>query len=379
MTVNQSKDQVRNVLASLIFWIIVLAACNTPKGVALEETKLEYIDLFSVNPIDETSCYRIPALMTAKDGSLIAAIDQRNSNCGDLRSNNDINIVYRRSTDNGLSWSIMRTIVDYPLGRSASDPSMILDDSTGEIFLFFNYMDLNKAPNQYFLQYVLSKDNGVSWSSPIDITDQISEPNWYDEFKFITSGRGIQTRSGALLHTVVNLESGLHVFGSDDHGASWFLIDTPITPGDESKIIELEDDTWMINSRVNKSGLRYVHTSDDNGRTWVSEADSSLIDPSCNASLIRYTSIKDGDDKNRLLFSNANSVVARENLTIQISYDEGNTWKYSKTVYKGGSAYSSLCILDNGDIGVFFEKDDYSENAFVSVTLDWLTDGEDGL
>lgn len=374
-------DNHRILKFSYLLPIIILTAiaCDSGNRVSGTFTDIEFVNLFSSTSDDGPSCYRIPSLIKAEDGSLIAAIDERNINCGDLRANEDINIVYRKSTDSGASWSTIKTIVDYPIGESASDPSMIVDRLTGELFLFFNYMNLRIAPNQYFLQYVSSKDNGDSWSKPIDITDQISKPNWQHDFKFITSGRGIQTRSGTLLHTLVNLENGLHVFGSYDHGVHWFLIDTPIAPGDESKIVELNDDSWMINSRVNKSGLRYVHTSSDQGMTWQTKTDTTLIDPSCNASLIRYTSIKDGGDKNRLLFANANSSTSRENLTIRISYDEGTTWTHSKTVYKGKAAYASLCILDDGDIGVFFEKDDYMENVFVKVTLEWLTDGMDAL
>jgi len=354
-------------------------ACNLQRRVPSEHDKIEFINLFSTALNEEASCYRIPALISTQNGNLIAAIDERNISCGDLKYNKDINIVIRISEDNGKSWSDIKRIVDYPFGESASDPSMILDQTSGEIFMFFNYMDLEKAHDEYFLKFVSSKDNGKSWSNPIDITNQISKSSWDHDFKFITSGRGIQSRSGTLLHTLENLNNGLHVFSSKDHGKNWFLIDTPISPGDESKIVELNDSSWMINSRVHKSGLRYVHTSTDYGKSWESKPDSALIDPACNASLIRYTSIRDGSNKNRLLFSNANSKNSRENLSIKISYDEGKTWKYSKSVYKGKSAYSSLCILENGDIGVFFEKDDYKENVFVRITLDWLTDAKDSL
>ena len=359
--------------------IFVSISCKVPRDSIPNTVEITFINLFSTSPNDNVLCYRIPAIITAKNGNLIAAIDERNISCGDLRSNKDINIVIRTSADNGKSWSDIITIVDYPLGESASDPSMILDESTDEIFLFFNYMNLEKNPDEYFLQYVSSKDHGKSWSNPTDITDQISKPEWGRDFKFITSGRGIQTRSGNLLHTLVNLEKGLHVFGSRNHGKNWFLIDTPISPGDESKIIELVDGSWMINSRVNKSGLRYVHTSNDDGNSWETRADSTLIDPSCNASLIRYTSVEGGFEKNRLLFSNASSSESRENLSIKISYDEGKTWKYSKSIYPGKSAYSSLSILENGDIGVFFEKDDHKENVFTKISLEWLTDGTDSL
>ncbi len=364
-----------------IFIILMLAilSCKSPKNTASDQDSIKFINLFSSDVNQDVSCYRIPSLIMAQNGDLIAAIDERKINCDDLRSNKDINIVFRRSEDNGVTWSEIKTIVDLPLGESASDPSMILDQTTEKIFLFFNYMDLNTNPEVYYLRYVSSNDHGRTWSKPTDITNQISKPEWHKDFKFITSGRGIQTQSGILLHTLVNLNNGLHVFGSKDHGDTWFLIDSPIIPGDESKIVELVDETWMINSRVNKSGVRFVHTSKDKGTTWNSKADSTLIDASCNASFIRYTSTKKGFLKNRLIFSNANSKNMRKNLTIKISYDEGKTWKYSKSVYAGEAAYSSLCILKNGDIGVFFEKDNYEENVFAKITLDWLTEGADKL
>ena len=66
-------------------------------------------------------------------------------------------------------------------------------------------------------------------------------------------------------------------------------------------------------------------------------------------------------------------------MTVRLSYDEGQTWTKGKTIYSGRSAYSSLTVLKNGDIGLFFEKDGYEENVFVRFTLDWLTNREDQL
>ena len=334
-------------------------------------------DLFNASMVEGVSCFRIPAIVTAPNGDLIAAIDERVPNCGDLNRSGDINIVVRRSADNGKTWSGIETVVNFPLGLSASDPSMIVDRDTKEIILFYNYMDYEKERDIYYLHVVKSKDNGKTWSKPEDITKQIAKPEWHKDFKFITSGRGIQTKDGKLLHTLVNLSKGLFIFGSDDHGKTWYFIDTPIKPADESKIIELADGTWMVNARVNTGGMRYVHTSTDEGKTWNSRPEPKLIDPGCNASIIRYTAKADGYNKNRILFSNAKMEKGRMNLTIRVSYDEGQTWTEGKTIYGGGTAYSSLTILKNGDIGVFFEKDDYKENTFVSFSLKWLTDGKD--
>ncbi|PIF70800.1 sialidase-1 [Flavobacterium sp. 2] len=334
-------------------------------------------DLFNKSMVKDVSCFRIPSIVTAPNGDLIAAIDERVPSCGDLKWSKDINIVIRRSADNGKTWSEIEKVADFPFGQSASDPSMIVDKQTNEIFLFYNFMDLDKEKDVYYLHVVKSSDNGKTWSKAQDITSQIAKPEWHKDFKFITSGRGIQTKNGKLLHTLVNLTSGLYIFGSNDHGKTWFFIDTPIKPADESKIIELADGSWMVNARVNKGGMRYVHTSTDEGKTWSTKPEPKLIDPGCNAEIIRYTAKADGYDKNRILFSNAKMEKDRMNLTVRISYDEGKTWTEGKTIYGGGSAYSSLTILENGDIGVFFEKDDYTQNTFVSFSLKWLTDGKD--
>lgn len=321
-----------------------------------------FINLFSSNMKDGVSCYRIPTLATAKNGDLIAAIDERVPSCGDLKWNNDINIVIKRSTDNGNSWSIMKTIVDYPLGQSASDASMIVDQITGEIFLFFNYMNLEIDKDIYYLKMISSKDNGQSWSTPMDLTSQITLPEWQKDFKFITSGKGIQTKSGALIHTIVNLEKGLFLFKSDNHGKSWHLIKTAIKPADESQLIELTDGTLMINSRVNNAGYRYIHTSKDEGLTWTSTPEKNLMDPGCNASIIRF-------NKKILLFSNLDTPKKRENLTVKFSKDEGKTWSKGKTIYASSAGYSSMTVLKDGTIGLFFEKDDYSSNVFVKLSL----------
>lgn len=326
-------------------------------------------DLFNTAMNSDVFCFRIPALIKAPNGDLIAAIDERNISCGDLRMNEDVNIVIRKSSDNGKTWSLIEKIIDFPIGQSASDPSLIRDDITKEIFLFYNFMDLKKEKDVYYIHVIKSKDNGKTWSKPEDITSQISKSEWKNDFKFVTSGKGTQTASGTLLHTLVNLKYGVFIFGSNDHGNTWFFKETPIKPADESKIIELSDGRWMVNSRVNKNGARFVHTSTDQGKTWLSKNEPALIDPSCNGAIISYKSKKFG---NLLLFSNLDSSKERENLTVKYSKDEGKTWSKGKVIYSGSAAYSDIEILENGDIGVFFEKEDYKENVFARFSINWL-------
>ena len=325
---------------------------------------LEFVDLFDNSMNSEVFCYRIPSLVTTTNGTLIAAIDERNNSCGDLKWNRDINIVIRKSFDDGKTWTKIEKIIDYPLGKSASDPSMIVDKKTNEIFLFFNYMDLDNAKDIYRFMVIKSSDQGENWSEPVEITNNIIKKGWEKDFMFITSGRGIQTKDGTLLHCLVNLNKGTHVFGSKDHGKSWFLIDTPLSPGDESKIVELSNGNWLVNSRVNSNDSRYSHISKDNGQTWATYKNKDLKDPGCNASLINYDEF--------LLFTNAFNSKHRKNLSLSISEDQGKTWAKNQTIYTGESAYSSMTKLKNGDIGVFFEKDNYTKNVFVRIPKSWL-------
>lgn len=358
-------------IISFISFSIINAGENT--GKECRDT-LKYISLFNTSINPGAACYRIPSLITASNGDLIAAIDERVPSCGDLKYNRNINIVIRRSTDNGVTWLPAEKIIDYPDGESASDPSMVMDKSSGEIFLFFNYMNLDTAKDIYYFRYISSRDNGKSWSAPKDITSSLSLPGWEKDFKFITSGRGIYTSEDIILHTIVNLQKGVFLFGSRDGGKSWSVTDTKLKPADESQITELSDGSWMVNSRVNGAGLRYIHISRDNGKSWQTYPDSLLPDPGCNAALISCSFKTINRGKNILLFSNAGSSSKRENLTVRISYDDGKSWSTGKIIYPGSAAYSSMSVLKDGSIGLFFEKDNYTDNIFVKFNAEWLTD-----
>ena len=336
-----------------------------------QKSDLKFYEVFSKSQNSKVSCYRIPSIITTDKGTLIAAADERVLACNDLKSNRDINIVIRTSNDEGKSWSSINRLVDYPFGESASDPSMIFDKKTKQIYLFYNYMNLEKDKDVYYLKYVTSLDNGITWSQPIDITDQISKPEWKNDFKFITSGRGFQTKDGALLHCLVNLQNGTHVFGSNDHGKTWYIAEAPISLGDESKIVELNDGSWLVNSRVNNKGIRYSHISKNQGKSWTTRPEINLIDPGCNASLVKYD-YGNYINSDLLLLSNINNQSTREEIVIRHSLNGGETWSEPRIIYAGSAAYSSMTVLNNGEIGLLFERDNYSKNVFTKFSLHWL-------
>ena len=328
--------------------------------------------LFAVDRNDTAravSCYRIPAITTAPDGSLIAAIDERVPSCGDLKWSRDINIVIRRSTDGGRTWGPVERVADFPDGQSASDPSLITDPVSGTVFLFYNFMDHDRAKDVYFFHVMRSTDNGQTWSEPEDITSQVAPEEWREDFKFLTSGQGTATRDGRLLHTMVNLQKGLHLIESTDGGRTWHLLPAAIVPADESKVIELPDGRWMVNSRVNEGGCRYIHISDDKGRSWTSNPAPALPDPGCNGAIVHYPYY--GED-GCLLFVNAADPEQRRNLTLRYSLDGGLTWSSGLTVVEGDAGYSDIAVLPSGEVAVFYERDGYAVNEIALVTPEML-------
>jgi sialidase-1 len=144
----------------LSFFLLAASVLKAQPPIPGSVNGLHQLDLFNVKMKSNVACYRIPALVVASNGDLIAAIDERGPSCADLKANDNINIVMRKSRDNGKTWTDIRTLVDYPLGRSASDPSFINDSKTGAIFMFYNYMDLNKEKDIYYLHVIKSTDNG---------------------------------------------------------------------------------------------------------------------------------------------------------------------------------------------------------------------------
>ena len=318
--------------------------------------------------------YRIPALVTAPNGDLVAACDARKSHGGDLNSGQPINISVRRSADNGETWSNAVYSYEWPFdGKekwSGSDPSMIVDSEAKKIFLFYNVWNIGAGDRVYRFYVQESCDNGKTWSKPRDISQDIAFEGWpfgkSDQaggFIFISSGSGIQTKDGTLLHTLVHVGDGNLLFGSPDHGKTWKSYGRPVSPGDECKVVELNDGAWMINSRWHGGG-RQIHISRDRGETWTSRYDQKLTDPQCNAQLMAF-----GAEGKVLLFSNCKS-AGRNNLHLRASIDGGQTWSEGVAIEPGEAAYSDITVLKDGKtIGCLYEGAGYSTIDFVAIPV----------
>ena len=335
--------------------------------------------------------YRIPAICTAQDGSVLVFTDARISGSGDLAPGKNIDIVCRRSTDNGKTWSAPITVADFG-NESASDPAVIVDRFTGDIICLFASHNrlLGSTPTAKIrVNMSRSSDNGLTWSTAEDISSQVYPSGWYAVW--VASGSMHQTRSGTIIAAAGTRQTSSgtltnNMIFSHDGGLTWGIVrNGPNTSrGDETKMIELNDGTYQMNHRdQSRSGnYRRVSTSTDKGATWsTSTQELELIDPSVNADLIRYTSTKDGFDKDRILFSNPKSMNSRSNLHVFLSTDETDTWPTanSKQIYGGSTAYSAMTILDDGSVGLIYENGEFEayQITYARFSLDWLTSNTD--
>ena len=374
---------------------------ETPKDYAIGE-----VARLASPGLNGFKCHRIPALTTATNGWIIAAWDGRPETCQDAPQANSI--VYRISKDGGKSWTPIQTALAGMPGANKvgfSDPSFVVDRTTGTIFLFsvksfdagLFQSQLGTDPNARNILHahvVESHDNGQTWVNPRTITDQVTQGHddqWFT--RFASSGEGIQMRYGAHAgrliqqYAVANLGStslmAVSVY-SDDHGATWKPGAPSEGSADENKVVELSDGRLLLNSRTQgTAGQRLEAISYDGGQTWGPFRHNwDLTDPRNNASIIRaYPNAPQGSARARvLLFSNADSSSARANGTIRVSYDDGFTWNEGKVFESGDMAYSTLHALNDGTWGLLYETGGYKNIDFMRVDAAYLglTDpGED--
>ena len=372
----------------LLLFLMCISASWTWASDAPERTVL-----FNMGDYD-SQYWRIPALVTAADNSLVAVVDKRGSSLVDLP--NTISIMSRRSTDNGKNWSEPVVVAQGGNGKTYGDPAVVLDKKTGNLIcMFVGDQGLwNATPyNRQGIYVSKSTDNGVSWSEPVAITDQVyaNHSSWYAGFA--GSGHGLCLKDGRLMFVLAIRATSatgvpLHNYAiySDDGGDNWTLsTNAATTAGDEAKVVELEDGDILMSIRNPSKGNRIFCKSTDRGQTWgKAYFETELKDPACNGDIIRYSYSTDegSEGKSRLLHSLPESTTTRENVTIYLSEDDGETWPIKKRLVDGYSAYSSLTVLSDGTIGALVEEGKWDSNlpgedgfqlVFYRFTMDWLT------
>ena len=327
---------------------------------------------------NDYQCFRIPAIIKTNKGTLLAFAEARKNNCGDA---GDIDIVVRRSADNGKTWGNLITVWDDG-ANTCGNPAPVMDERTGKIILLSTWNlgsdreheIIDRTSKDTRRVFVLnSADDGQTWSEAKDITQDVKLASW----TWYATGpcNGIQVKNRKFKNRLVipcdHIEAGTkryfsHVIYSDDGGENWKLGgSTPTDQVNESTVAELPGGVLMLNMRnYGKLRVRQVSTSADGGVSWSSvRSDTALTEPVCQGSLISYG----GSRKPVLAFSNPASQKARENMTVRLSYNNGKTWSKRVVVHEGPSAYSNLVELSDGNLGCLYEAG--KKSAYESIVF----------
>lgn len=352
----------------------------------LEALALEQVEVFN-SGADGYHTYRIPAAVMTTNGTLLAICEGRKDS---PRDTGRIDLVLKQSKDGGHTWSPQRVL--WSDGTNVcGNPTLLLDKLTGTIWLLVTWNLAGDTEQRIANGSSLdtrrvfelhSVDDGLTWSPPRELTAQVKKADW--RWYATGPGNAIQLTRGPhasrLLvpanHTELDAQrrsiSCSHVIFSDDHGRTWQIGGIEDEQTNESTLVELADGSVLHNMRSYAGKhLRAVAVSHDGGGSWSHvRLDLALVEPVCQASLLRWT-WPDGAQKSRVLFSNPAS-TKRENLTARMSYDEGASWPAAKTLSSDPAAYSCLTLLPNGQIGCLYEcgnKTPYERIVLARLSL----------
>lgn len=343
--------------------------------------------------------YRIPGIVVTTKGTVLAYSEARRNGSADW---GEIEVHLRRSTDGGKTWQEPKHIAhsgtriegnphkEDDAGtreQTVNNPVSIVDHETGAIEMLY-------CINYARCFSMRSTDDGVTWSTPVEITATFEPFRKHYDWKVIATGpgHGIQMRSGRLVVPIWlaygkegdHKPSAAATIYSDDHGKTWKAGDLCLpNEGDlgnpnETMIAELSDGRVMLVARsVSQASRKIITTSADGATGWTKPVfHEQLWEPICMASIAAHPS-------GVLLFSNPHTLGLdkegkpvpagrgkRENLCIKLSRDDGKTWPVNKVLDPGKAAYSDLAVLPDGTVLCLYEADTSIDCA--RFNLEWV-------
>ena len=354
----------------------------------------------------ESTPYRIPAVATLNNGTVLAIADQRP--CGADVGNGEVDIYAKVGTidANGkYTWNPATTdpsanggmkIADGTSSNGYGDAAVVVDRESGKVLVIcvagkVVFSNGSSSKHNKMARIVGSAD-GLTWESPQDVTSKFFANELSSAYTmFMASGRMIQSEKvkvgsyyriyGALLvrekKSILSKVNNNYVVYSDDLGATWKVLGgtKAIASGDEAKVEELPNGDIVLSSRT--SGGRYFNVFkfsnlNNASGSWGSAAKYSFGGSnSTNGELMMYEGLVDAQGKAyNVMLQSLPTGSSRSNVAVFYkAFDQSKTswsvsdftsgWTKGIEVDNGASGYSTMTILPNGEVGFLYE-DDYS-------------------
>ncbi len=340
----------------LVFVIGAAVVFGVNDSVCKDKGTLSVIAESNMLKMGDYAMYRVPGTVITDKGTVLAYFEGRSG----VSDWSDIDIVLFRSTDGGVSYSEQQVIASAHDGaKTINNPVMITD---GAVIHFLYCVEYGVEELNGGVFYRKSTDDGVSWSAPRDISEYFSLDN-KNAFA-IDPGHGIKTSDGRLLATCwfVPVAAGAEltshtpsVIGtvySEDGGESWKMgeaVPMMLSSVTEGTIAELKTGGFILNVRTN-TGIRGTAYSDNGVSGWSAIApQGDLIDPKCFGSMLT-------DGNGKLYFVNCADTEQRKELTVKTSVDGGKNWETLVTVEKCFCGYADLALDGKGNLIVIYES-----------------------
>ncbi len=334
-------------------------------------------------------CYRIPALVTTNDGTLLLFAEGRKPDCSDT-GRHDVVVV--RSTDGGATWSDPR-VVHAGGDSTAHNPTPVVDSGTGRVVLL-----TSRNYRTAWVQH--SDDDGLTWSAPVEITRSVSESGWTSyatgpshAIQLVRGEHAGRLVAGTTYRTADGTK-GVALVHSDDGGLTWDLgaYDHSAAPElnvQEPSVFERPDGSLFVLARNEKGTASATVASAvavDGGERFAEgfhagPAEQGLAVPTVQASTLELRATDRGDRYNRvLLAAPSRQGETRERMTIRSTYKGGAEWVDpggGTVVYEGMSSYSDLTSLADGRVGLAYERAVNWSHGYVWFTT--FTESDLGL
>ncbi|CAF0755347.1 unnamed protein product [Adineta ricciae] len=312
-------------------------------------------------------CIKIPYILTTAKGTLLAFGEARLFSCSDYT---ETDIVYKRSLDNGQTWSNLQVLYR---GNSSNSKYHRVGNIAPVQLRYNQRILIPFCQDNLIVMQTYTDDDGLTFAPP-QVIPNVTRPEW----KWVGLGPpgGILLQSNRILipayYSVHPNDNGLlstgYVMLNDLNGQidKWYLggqynLDNYYP--NECQAVELLPTTNSIFINSRSLGTKRIGAySTDGGITFNRvKVLKTLVQPltGCQGSTIY-------DANTRQLFYSglAETSYIRSNLSLYISDDNGESWTYMKTIFPGSSAYSSLTMMNDGSIGLLYEWAKKSDRVF---------------
>lgn len=272
----------------------------------------------------------------------------------------DIDLVQKRSTDGGSTWSELEVVRQWESGiGKIGNSTPVFDQTTGKINLLHI---AGEKPADYKTYTMESSDGGITWTEATLLTEGIVGP-----------GHGIQIHGGPYDQRLVvpgYKDGGSYVLYSDDHGETW-LQGEQFDDGNECEVTQVNAEGKLMIavrtihpvSQPHEKFHKLFAFSDDGGATWTDlKENTDLKEPVCMSSVVMSSE--------GVYYSYPNDYYSRSNMTIAESKDAGQNFESLTRIYQGPAGYSDLGVSSENKLFLVFENGavEYDERiTFVKI------------